>query len=210
MFIGAGITFSAALTEQIIAHVLVKRQCIDPFAKADNVDPADEMPDETRARNYSDALIECAPGVLPAVALRVHSDIGLLATIGLASAGAALRGQRAAYDDVFANRGPNAMLGLRAAGAGLVGAGVVTWFTTGAISWGLLAKCRSARCATRARLMSFTTRDTGAVLIAAGAGMLAYTISHRRGYDRILRERAMSVGLSWLPSGGGLSLRGRF
>lgn len=205
LFVGAGISFSTALAEQIVAHIMIKRRCIEPFAN----DVAADDPDE-EAENFRDALVGCAPGLLPAVALRVHSDIGLLAMIGLASTGAALRAQRDAYDEVFADRPPRALLGLRAGGASLVGFGVVTWLTTGAVSWGLLARCRTARCATRARLVGFTTRDTGAVMIAAGSGMLAYAISHRRGYDRYFRERAMSLGATFLPNGGALTLRGRF
>jgi hypothetical protein len=201
LFVGAGVTFSAALSEQIVAHVLVKRRCIEPFAAQASSDEAE---------SFEQALLRCAPGVLPAVVLRVHSDLGLLATIGLASAGAALRAHRQAYDDVFADRPARAMTGLRAAGIALVGTGVVTWLTTGAISWGLLASCRDAKCATRARLLAFTTRDTGAVLIAAGAGMLTYAIAHGRAYDRFFRDRMLSVGTTWLPGGAGLSLSGRF
>ena len=198
--------FSAALAEQIVAHVLVKRRCIDPFdAPSDPMaGPAEE------AEDFGQVLLRCAPGVLPAVALRVHSDLGLLATIGLVSAGAAFRAQPKAYDDVFGDRPPKRMLGLRATGISLVSVGVVTWLTTGAVSWGLLASCRDTRCATRARLMAFTTRDTGAVLVAAGSGMLAYSLAHARAYDRFFRDRALSVGTAWLPGGAGLSLGGRF
>lgn len=203
-------TFSAALAEQIVAHVLVKRRCIEPFANPPEPDPMSPDEANSEAEDFGEALLECAPGVLPAIALRVHSDLGLLATIGLASAGAALRAQRRAYDDAFGDRRPKAMLGLRAGGISLIGAGVVTWLTTGAASWGLLASCRTARCATRARLMAFTTRDTGAVLIAAGAGMLSYAIAHGRAYDRFSRDRALSVGTAWVPGGAGLSLSGRF
>ncbi|MCX4245378.1 hypothetical protein [Paraliomyxa miuraensis] len=206
MFVGAGLTFSAALSEQIVAHVLVKRRCIDPFDE-----PVDPMaPPLSEAEDIGNTLLECAPGVLPALVLRIHSDIGLLATIGLASAGSALRARRRAYDDVFGNRPVRDMKGLRIAGVGLIGTGVVTWLTTGALSWGLLATCRDTKCATRARLVAFTTRDTGAVLIAAGSGMLAYALAHRRAYDRTQRDRALSVGTAWLPGGGGLSVSGRF
>ncbi len=210
LFVGAGITFSAAVAEQIVAHILVKRRCIDEFAAQSTPMAMDADEARTEADNIGDVLLSCAPGVLPAVALRVHSDIGLLATIGLASAGAALRAQRSGYDDVFGDRPPKPMLGLRAAGVSLIGTGVVTWLTTGALSWGILAGCRTARCATRARLMAFTTRDAGAVLIAAGSGMLAYAVSHRRAYDRYFRERAFSVGVAPVAGGGGLSMSGRF
>ena len=211
LFIGAGITFSAALSEQIVAHILVKRRCIDAFASQSTPDADTTDEAEEQARDFGDVLLECAPGVLPAVALRVHSDIGLLATIGLAAAGAALRAQRSGYDDVFGDKPAKPMLALRATGVTLIGTGVVTWLTTGALSWGVLAGCRTARCATRARLMAFTTRDAGAVLIAVGSGMLAYAVSHRRAYDRFYRERALSVGLTTMPGGGGgLSMTGRF
>lgn len=206
LFIGSGITFSAALSEQIVAHVLVKRRCIDPIANPS--DPVD--PQQSEAENFAEVLLDCAPGVLPALALRIYSELGLFATIGMASAGATLRGRRKAYDDAFADRPAPPMLGLRIAGISLIGTGVVTWLTTGALSWGLLATCRDAKCATRARLIAFTTRDTGAVLVAAGSGMLAYTLAHRRAYDRFIRDRALSVGTALLPGGAGLSLSGRF
>lgn len=204
LFIASGVTFSAALSEQIVAHVLVKRRCIDPLAEQAATDP------EIQAEGYGRALLGCASGVLPALVLRVQSDLGLLATIGLASAGAAVRAQRSAYDDVFADRRGKPMMGLRIAGMSLIGTGVVTWLTTGALSWGLLASCRDAKCATRARLMAFTTRDAGAVLIAAGSGMLTYAIAHRRAYDRFYRDRALSLGTTLLPGGAGLSFSGRF
>lgn len=210
LFIGASVTFSAALAEQIVAHVLIKRRCIEPFAAQAGNDATTPEEAEQEVRDFATALVQCAPGVLPAVVLRVHSDLGLLATMGLASAGAALRAHRNAYDDVFADRPARRMLGLRIAGVGLLGTGVVTWLTTGAASWGLLGACRDAKCATRARLMAFTTRDTGAVLIAAGAGMLTYAIAHGRAHDRFFRDRALSVGAAWLPGGAGVSLAGRF
>lgn len=210
LFAGAGVTFSAALAEQIVAHRLIKRRCIEPFAAQAGNDAMTPEQAEQEIRDFASALVSCAPGVLPAVVLRVHSDLGLLATMGLASAGAAMLAQRRAYDDVFADRPAKRMLGLRIAGVGLLGTGVVTWLTTGALSWSMLAKCRDARCATRARLVAFTTRDTGAVLIAAGAGMLTYAIAHGRAHDRFFRDRALSLGAAYLPGGGGLSLSGRF
>ncbi|MCA9708346.1 MAG: hypothetical protein KDK70_21025 [Myxococcales bacterium] len=211
LMVGAGIAFGASLAEQIVAHVLVKRRCIDPFDKPVEPDPMN--PEQTRddARDFGTALLRCAPGVLPAVALRIYSDVGLLTTIGLASGGAAVRARRRAYDDVFADRPAPPMLGLRIAGASLLGVGVLTWLTTGAASWGILGSCRDTRCATRARLMAFTTRDAGAVLAAAGAGMLSYSLAHRRAYDHTLRERLLSVSTAWLPGGGAaLSVSGRF
>jgi hypothetical protein len=174
--------------------------------------PDPEMPDDTEneAEDFAQDLQRCAPGVLPAVALRIYSDVGLLATIGLASTGAVMRGRQRAYDDVFADRPVRPMLGLRIAGASLLGVGVMTWLTTGAVSWGLLASCRDAKCATRARLMAFTTRDAGAVLTASGAGMLSYAMAYRRAHDRTLRDRLFSIGTAMLPGGLGLSLRGQF
>jgi hypothetical protein len=210
LFVGASVTLSAALAEQIVAHVMIKRRCIEPFAAQAGNDATTPEEAEQEVRDFADAVVSCAPGVLPAVVLRVHSDLGLLATIGLASAGAAIRASRKAYDDVFADRPAKRMLGLRIAGVGLLGTGVITWLTTGAVSWSLLGSCRDAKCATRARLMAFTTRDTGAVLIAAGAGMLTYAIAHGRAHDRYFRDRALSLGAAWLPGGGGLSLTGRF
>lgn len=210
LFIGGGVTFSAALAEQIVAHRLIKRRCIEPFAAQAGNDAMTPEQAEQEVRDFASALVSCAPGVLPAVVLRVHSDLSLLATMGLASAGAAMLAQRHAYDDVFADRPARRMLGLRIAGVSLLGTGVVTWLTTGALSWSMLAKCRDAKCATRARLVAFTTRDTGALLIAAGAGMVTYAIAHGRAHDRFFRDRALSLGAAYLPGGGGLSLSGRF
>jgi len=210
LFIGAGISFGASLAEQIVGHVLVKRRCIEPFAATQQLDPDDPTEVPAQAEDYGQALVGCIPGVLPAIALRLYSELGLLTTIGLAAGGAAVLAKRRAYEDVFADRNAPVMTGLRIGGAALVGVGVVTWLTTGALSWGLLASCRDAKCATRARLMAFTTRDAGAVMVAAGAGMLAYSLSHRRAYDRFLRERLLSVGTAYVPGGAGLSLSGRF
>lgn len=203
LFIGASATFTIALAEQIVAHVLVKRRCIDPvddesFEKVDDAEVLGEV------------VAQCIPGVIPAIVLRVHSDIGLLATIGLAAGGAILRGRRAAYDDVFADRPPRNVRRLRLAGISLIGVGVVTWFTTGAAAWGLLAGCKSGKCAARARLMAFTTRDAGAALVAAGAGMLGFAEAYRRGHGGFVRDRALSLAPTLGPRGFRLGLSGRF
>jgi len=220
LFIGAGVTFAVALAEQIVAHVLVKRQCIDPIAanammETDPVviDPNDPPDPEDLPGNPTDELGEivtqCAPGVVPALALRVHSDLGLLAMIGMSAAGGALRARRRAWDGVFEGTPHADFVGLRAAGIGLLAGGVITWFSTSAASWAWLTSCETGRCATRARLMNFTTRDASALMVAAGAGMLAFSETHRRASTQFERDRIFSLGVARLPGGLMLGLHGR-
>ena len=200
LFIASGVAFTVALTEQIIAHRLVKTRCIDPIGRGD-YDTGEDV---------GEAFTGCAPGVLPAIALRVHSDLGLLATIGLATAGAMTRGNADAYADVFDPPGRRrTVAGLRIAGISLVGAGVVSWLTTGAAAWGVVGNCKDARCVNRGRLMAFITRDLSAAMVASGAGMLGFAETYRRRHDGYTRDRALSITptLSW--GGAGLSLSGR-
>ena len=199
-FIGAGVTFGIALAEQIVGHILVKRQCIDPIGRGEFEDTED----------VGDIFAGCAPGVLPALALRLHSDLGLLATIGLVAGGAILRGQQDAWDDVFATPKPRKLKGLRVGGISLIGAGIVTWFVTGATAWGVLGKCTTARCANAARAMAFTTRDVSAIMVASGAGMLGYAEAVRRHTSRFVRDKALSAGPVLTPTFVGFSLRSRF
>lgn len=201
LFIGAGVAFVVALTEQIIAHRIVKTRCIDPIGRGEY--------DTTQ--DVGDVITGCAPGVLPAVALRVHSDIGLLAAIGLASAGGITRGDHDAYRDVFDPPGRRRRVaGLRIAGISLVGAGMVSWLSTGAAAWGVVGNCDTARCVNGGRLMAFITRDLSAAMVASGAGMLAFAEAYRRRYDGYTRDRAISVGPSLSLGGAGLRLSGSF
>lgn len=219
LFIGAGVTLAVAIAEQVVAHILVKRRCIDPIAADQammNVDPIPIDPTDppttgelTGSDEFGEIVSQCAPGVVPALALRVHSDIGLLATVGLAAAGGANRGRQRAFDAVFRGGSTDYGVGLRAAGITLIATGVVTWFSTGAASWAWLGSCKTARCATRARLMNFTTRDTAAVLAATGGALLAFAEVRRRSTDRFIRDRALSVGLSRVPGGALLAVGGR-
>ncbi len=208
LFAAAGATFLVALTEQIAAHLIVKKRCIEPVAaQAKMTDPFDS---QTDAEQLGNAVLACAPGILPVVALRVNSDLALAATIGLATAGAVLRGERDAYDDAFASRKRAKISALRGAGIGLLAGGAVVWITLSPASWGVLAKCTTARCAAAARAMSFSTRDVGAVLVAAGVAMVGYAEGYRRHHERFTRERAML----WAPMIGrgfaGVSLSSRF
>ncbi len=200
LFIGAGVTFAIALTEQIIGHRLVKRRCIDPIGRGE-FDTSEDV---------GDVVAGCAPGVLPAIALRVHSDLGLLATIGLATAGAMTRANSEAYAHVFDTQRRRQVAGLRIGGLSLLGAGVVTWLTTGATAWGILGNCGSARCANGARLMAFITRDVSVAMIASGAGMLAFAEVYRRRHDGYTRDRALSIGPAVSRGTFGLSATGRF
>jgi hypothetical protein len=208
LFAGAGAMFAVALAEQIASHVIVKRRCIEPVAKqAEMTDPFD---DETDAEEIGNAIIECVPGVLPVVALRVNSDLALVAMIGMATAGAILRADRTAYDHAFAMKRNAKIARLRGAGIGLIAVGATTWLTLGPASWGVLAKCDDAKCATRARAMGFSMRDVGAVFVAAGAAMLAFSETYRRKHEAYSRERA----ILWAPAIGrgyaGISLMQRF
>ncbi len=225
VFIGAGVTFSIALAEQIVAHVLVKRRCTDPVQRRIDEDrtnePTDptidadgngipdilEIPDE--AERAGELVIDCIPGVIPALALRVHSDLGLLATIGLATAGGMLRARQAAHDDVFGGKTRRTFTALRITGISLIGTGIVTWFATGAGSWGWLTSCDSGRCVTRARLMNFLTRDISALMIAGGGATLGFSEAYRRSSDRYERDRAWSVGPAIGRTWMGLSIAGR-
>lgn len=200
LFIGAGISFGVALTEQIIAHRLVKTRCIDPIGRGE-FDTSEDV---------GDVFTGCAPGVLPALALRVHSDIGLLAAIGLATAGGITRGNHDAYRDVFDTPGQRRKVaGLRIAGISLIGAGVVSWLTTGAAAWGVVGNCGTARCVNSGRLMAFITRDISAGMVAAGGGMLGFAETYRRRHDGYTRDRALSIGPSLSLGGLGLTLSGR-
>lgn len=208
LFVGAGTAFAVALAQQIAGHIIVKRRCIEPVAEQSAMtDPFDS---DTDAEEIGNAIIECVPGVLPIVALRVNSDLALLAAVGMATAGAVLRGERQAYDDAFASRMSKRIPALRGAGIGLVAGGALTWLTLGPASWGVLAKCDNAKCASRARAMAFISRDVGVALAAAGAGMLAFSESYRRRHEAFSRERA----LLWAPVVGrgfaGISLMQRF
>src|SRR5690606_18430953 len=146
LFAGAAVTFVSALTEQIVAHVLVDRRCVRPLSEAEYED----------AESVGEAVDRCAPSVLPAVVLRVHSDIALLATIGLATAGGVARGRRDAWDHVFRIERQPRITGMRVAGIALMATGVITWFTAGAAAWGWLGSCKTASCVNRARIMAFT------------------------------------------------------
>lgn len=201
LFIGAGIAATVALTEQIIAHRLVKTRCIDPIGRGE-VDTADDV---------GEVFQQCAPGVLPALALRVHSDIGLLAAVGLATAGGMTRGNADAYGDVFDPPGRRrTVAGLRIAGISLIGAGVVSWLTTGAAAWGVVGNCGTARCVNSGRLMGFITRDLSAAMVASGAGMLGFAETYRRRHDSYTRDRALSIGPTISLQGVGMRLGGRF
>jgi hypothetical protein len=205
LFVGASVTFAVALSEQIAGHILVKRRCIDPVARESM------MVDDTQAaEELGDAVVRCLPGVVPAVALRINSDLALLATIGMVTAGAMLRAERKAYDDAFADRRQKNIAALRGAGIGLIAGGVITWFTLGPTAWALLSKCGTAKCATHARAMAFSTRDVGAVLAAAGAGMLGFAESYRRHHERFARERAIMFAPTFGRGMAGLGVTGRF
>lgn len=208
LFTGAGVMLGVALAEQIASHVIVKRRCIEPAAEqAAMTDPFD---DDSDVEDVGNAIIKCVPGVLPVIALRVNSDLALVAMIGMATAGAILRAERIAYDDVFAGRMSKRIPKLRGAGVGLIAVGAATWLTLGPASWGVLAKCDDAKCAGRARAMGFTTRTIGAALVAAGAAMLGFSESYRRKHEHFNRERA----LLWAPMFGrglaGVSVQQRF
>ena len=201
LFIGAGVAFAVALTEQIIAHRLVKTRCIDPIGRGE-YDTSEDV---------GEVFTGCAPGVLPAFALRVHSDIGLLVAVGLATAGGMTRGNHDAYGDVFDPPGRRReVAGLRIAGISLIGAGMVSWLTTGAASWGVVGNCGSARCVNAGRLMGFITRDVSAAMVASGAGMLGFAEAYRRRHDGYSRDRLLSIGPSLSFQGAGLRLSGRF
>ena len=222
MFVGAGILFAVALSEQIVAHLLVKRRCIDPIA-ADLADMEDEPPIVIDPENpppvidptggsgdeFGDIVSQCAPGVIPALALRVHSDIGLLASIGMATAGGALRGRRQAWDTVFSGKPRRDNAALRGAGIGLLATGGVLWFSTGAASWGWLTSCGNAKCANRARLFNFMTRDTAALLAASGGALLAFAEVQRRATSSFERDRVLSLGVSRVDGGALLRIGGR-
>ncbi|MBX7078065.1 MAG: hypothetical protein K1X88_02690 [Nannocystaceae bacterium] len=212
LFAAAGVTFGVALAEQIVGHLIVKKRCIEPVAaQATMGDPFDS---QTDAEQVGDAVLRCAPTILPVVALRVNSDLALATTIALATAGAVLRGERDAFDHAMGSgahvRVPRRVQQLRWAGIGVLAAGAAVWVSLSPASWAVLAKCDSARCASRARAMSFSTRDVGAALVAAGAGMVGYAESYRRNHGRYARERA----ILWAPSFGrgwvGLSFSSRF
>lgn len=201
LFIGAGVAFAVALTEQIIAHRLVKKRCIDPIGRGE-YDTGEDI---------GEVFGGCAPGVLPAFALRVHSDIGLLTAVGLATAGGMTRGNHDAYGDVFDPPGRRRQVaGLRIAGISLIGAGMVSWLTTGAASWGVVGNCGTAKCVNAGRLMGFITRDLSAAMVASGAGMLGFAETYRRRHDGYTRDRLLSIGPSLSLRGAGLRLSGRF
>lgn len=206
LFAGAGISFAIALTEQIVAHRLVKKRCIDPVAAQSKAND----PPEEEAEQIGNSIIKCVPGILPAIALRVNSDLALISAISMAAAGAVLRAQRNAYDDAFASRSRKDIVKLRWAGIGLIIGGAVTYLVTGPTAWGILAKCDTGKCAARARIMGFATRDVSAVMIASGAGMLGFSESYRRRHEAYSRDRALAFSPAFGRGFAGLSLTGRF
>jgi hypothetical protein len=204
LLIGAGVAFALALTEQIVAHRLVVKRCIDPL------DRQAAISDVETAEDFGHAVAECVPGVLPAIALRVHSDLALVAAIAFAAGGAVMRARRQAFDHVFAGKKRRDIPALRISGISLIATGLVTWFATGAAAWGMLGSCHSAACAKQARRVHFATRDTGVAIAAAGAGMLGFAEGYRRAHDGFTRDRALSVA----PVAGfgsyGFAISGRF
>ena len=183
---------------------------IDPTADMDGDGVPDILEVDSDAERAGELVVDCIPGVVPALALRVHSDIGLLATIGLATAAGMLRARQRAWDDVFGKKPRAAFLGHRIAGISLIAGGVVTWFASGAGSWGWLSSCRSTKCAVRARILNFSMRDVSAVMVATGGVLLGFAEAYRRNFDRFERDRAFSVGPSVAIGGGGLVMSGRF
>jgi hypothetical protein len=204
LFVGASVTFATALTQQIVAHVLVKRRCIDPISS----ESFDDLEDDGDALGR--VVLECIPGVVPAIPLRVQSDFALLATIGLAAGGAILRGRRLAHDHAFGDGAARDFRGLRWGGIGLIGLGVVTWVTTGSASWAMLASCDSGRCAATARALNFSMRSVSAVFIASGAGMLGFAEAYRRNHQSFLRDRAFSLFPTVGPQRVGIGMTGSF
>jgi hypothetical protein len=204
LFIGAGVAFGLALTEQIVAHRLVVKRCIDPLDRQAAIE------DVETAEDFGHAVAECVPGVLPAIALRVHSDLALVAAIAFAAGGAVMRGRQQAFDHVFAGKKRRDLAALRISGISLLATGLVTWFATGAAAWGMLGSCHSAACAKQARRVHFATRDTGVAIAAAGAGMLGFAEGYRRAHEGFTRDRALSIG----PVAGfgtyGVAIAGRF
>jgi len=201
MLVGAGVTFVVAIVEQSIAHRLVARECIEPAEGADI----------QTAEDFGNLLINCAPGLVPAAPLRIHSDVNLIATVALTAAGAGLRGHRDAWDDVFRRQKKSKRhRALSIAGATLIPVGFASWLITSAAAWKRLGSCTDASCAIKARLMAFTTRDASVAVVAAGAGMLAYGLAYNRSHGRFAREKALTVApqVSWQSLG--LQLRGKF
>jgi hypothetical protein len=169
-----------------------------------------EDPIDEEAEQIGNAIIKCGPGALPAIALRVHSDLALIAAIGMAAGGAALRAQRNSYDHVFSAKKRKDIGKLRWAGVGLVIGGAVTYLVTGPTSWGVMSKCATGDCVARMRIMGFVTRDISAVMIASGAGMLAYAESYRINHEKFGREKALAFAPSFGRGFAGFSLSGRF
>lgn len=199
LFVGAGVTFVIAVVEQSIAHVLVAEECIRPSDGA-NLETSED---------FGNLLVECAPGLVPAAALRIHSDLNLFATVLFSGVGAGLRANRDAWDVVFGeHRIRDRNRSLLIAGGALSGIGFATWLTTSAVAWNMLGNCGDADCAIRARLLAFTTRDLSVAMMAAGVGMLSYGFVARGARRRFERERAISVepiaGLQML----GIGVRG--
>jgi hypothetical protein len=206
LFAGAGVAFGVAIAEQVVGQVLVQRQCIDPIVEQSEMeDPIDE-----EAEQIGNAIIKCGPGALPAIALRVHSDLALIAAIGMAAGGAALRAQRNSYDHVFSSKKRKDIGKLRWAGVGLVIGGVVTYLVTGPTSWAVMSKCSTGDCVARMRIMGWVTRDVSTVMIAGGAGMLAYAESYRINHEKFTREKALSFAPSFGRGFAGFSMSGRF
>ena len=126
--VGAAITLALAVSEQVTSQVLITRRCIRPLRNT-NINNLED---------YAIALARCAPGFLPVVALRVHSDINLLATVALAGVGGWLRGRRIAYDHTFGAPQRNDTKRIRDAGIGLIASGFVAWLATSARDLGMV------------------------------------------------------------------------
>lgn len=181
--LGAGAALTTSIGLQVVAHMLVRRRCLDPLVSSEN-------PGIDRA-----AIARCVADEPGLVAASVGGGLGMLASVGLAGGAGWARGGSASRSDRTPRRGA------RAVGAIFVALGLSTIITSTA----QFGECATSQCHSDMRIVDLVVRNAGALLVAGGTGMLTH--------DRRLRGSRTSrvkMNLEVKPTMVGVSMTARF